>query len=206
MKLYEYVITRDFGFAPNPYYGLCTLATCKPKIRRTAQISDWIVGFGGSATSVRGRLVYIMKVSEKITFDEYWQDEIFNRKKPTFLKGDKASYGDNIYHHDGQLEWKQENSHHSLEDGINYVNLKKDTSQDAVLISDKFWYFGNNACKLPSKFNSIIFKGRAHKIERNEGAIKELIEWLSINYEEGINGIPVSLVRKSNFVRFAGDK
>ena len=34
MKLYSYIVARDFGFAPNPFYGFCTLATCKPKIAK----------------------------------------------------------------------------------------------------------------------------------------------------------------------------
>ncbi len=28
---------RDYGFAPNPFHGICTLATCKPVIRRVAR-------------------------------------------------------------------------------------------------------------------------------------------------------------------------
>ena len=34
MVIYEYVMTDDTGFAPNPFYGICTLACCKPVIRR----------------------------------------------------------------------------------------------------------------------------------------------------------------------------
>ena len=36
--LYSYVITRDYGFAPNPFGGICTLATCKPGIRNHAKV------------------------------------------------------------------------------------------------------------------------------------------------------------------------
>ena len=32
--VYEYVMTSDSGFAPNPFHGTCTLACCKPKIRK----------------------------------------------------------------------------------------------------------------------------------------------------------------------------
>ncbi|WP_225761747.1 hypothetical protein [Acinetobacter sp. Marseille-P8610] len=34
MKIFSYVVSRDFGFAPNPFFNFCTLATCKPKIRK----------------------------------------------------------------------------------------------------------------------------------------------------------------------------
>ena len=45
-KVYMYVVDRDFGFAPNPFHGFCTLATCKPRTRRVAKVGDWIVGMG----------------------------------------------------------------------------------------------------------------------------------------------------------------
>lgn len=46
MTLYSYVVAHDFGFAPNPFDGLCTLATCKPDIRKKAAVGDYIVGTG----------------------------------------------------------------------------------------------------------------------------------------------------------------
>ena len=36
MEIFSYVITHDSGFAPNPFGGFLTLATCKPKIRKSA--------------------------------------------------------------------------------------------------------------------------------------------------------------------------
>jgi hypothetical protein len=44
MKLYCYIVTHDTGFSPNPFHGYCTLACCKPTIRRTAKEGDWVVG------------------------------------------------------------------------------------------------------------------------------------------------------------------
>lgn len=32
--LFSYVVETDSGFAPNPFFGVCTLARCKPSIRR----------------------------------------------------------------------------------------------------------------------------------------------------------------------------
>jgi Nucleotide modification associated domain 2 len=44
MTLYSYIVTHDTGFAPNPFFGFCTLACCKPGIRKHADKLDWIVG------------------------------------------------------------------------------------------------------------------------------------------------------------------
>ncbi|MFH1865797.1 MAG: hypothetical protein ABIK85_07930, partial [Candidatus Eisenbacteria bacterium] len=38
MRLFSYIVARDYGFAPNPFCGVCTLATCKPKIRESASV------------------------------------------------------------------------------------------------------------------------------------------------------------------------
>jgi hypothetical protein len=64
--LFTYVIARDFGFAPNPFHGVCTLATCKPGIRKSASVGDWILGIGGKKLGLMHRkCILLMKVSEK---------------------------------------------------------------------------------------------------------------------------------------------
>jgi hypothetical protein len=206
MKLYSYVITRDYGFAPNPYHGFCTLATCKPRIRRVAKVGDWVAGFGGSGTSVPKKLVYIMQVSEKITFEDYWNDERFFDKRPFFMGSRKMSYGDNIYDHDIETDsWIQHNSHHSLVDGFtNYENLNRDTSANAVLISNTFWYFGRNACNIPSEYQSFVARARNHNTFKVEEDIVAFITWLNSICCKGIYGIPFSLTNKREFVRFSG--
>lgn len=204
MKMYSYVIPRDYGFAPNPYFGYCTLATCKPRIRQSAQVGDWVAAFGAANTSVRGCLVVLMQVGEILTFDEYWEDVRFVYKKPVFNKGIKFMYGDNIYHNTNN-GWMQEPSHHSMPDGsINYVNLERDTQADSVLIATEFYYFGNNAIFVPPEFDKLIGKGRNHMICRDEHLISEFIHYVSSNYSRGINGVPNS--RKiGQFAHYRGE-
>ncbi|MDE0086171.1 MAG: hypothetical protein OXU23_10695, partial [Candidatus Poribacteria bacterium] len=74
MKLYSYVVARDFGFAPNPFYQFCTLGTCKPKIRKHAKDEDWIVGTGSKTREREGCLVFVMQVTEVVSFNDYWSD------------------------------------------------------------------------------------------------------------------------------------
>ena len=207
MKLYSYVITRDFGFAPNPYFGLCTLATCKPVIRRKCNIGDWVAGFGGSATPVHRKLVYLMKVTETLTFNQYWNAPRFEKKKPCFNKSIKYCYGDNIYHHEDGQAWRQEFSHHSYEDGVNQINLERDTQTDRVLISDYFWYFGNRAVLLEDELSSFIAAGRGHHVfsgEESEFFIEKVTNYLSASYEMGISGMPFS--QKGEFIQYRGER
>ena len=146
--LYSYPITRDFGFAPNPFHGYCTLATCKPDIRKSAKIGDWVMGVGGSTLpSVKRKCIYLMKITDKLSFSQYWQDARFSLKKPVRNGSRVQMLGDNIYHRDENGDWIQEDSHHSKADGsINPINLRRDTGRcEQVLVSDNFLYFGTDA-------------------------------------------------------------
>lgn len=153
MALHSYVVRYDSGFAPNPFYGYCTLATCKPDIRRTAELGDWIVGSGSDARKVRrgGYLVYAMRVTEDMTFEQYDADPRFAAKKPYRSGSRKQSCGDNIYYRDAVSgAWMQRDSFHSRDDGSPYPDhVKRDTGVNRVLISNDFVYFGGYGPKLP---------------------------------------------------------
>ncbi len=206
MELLSYVIKRDFGFAPNPYFGYCTLATCKPMIRRYASIGDWLAAFGGSNTTVKGKLVMLMQIDETMDYDSYWQDIRFMKKIPTFYKGHNFAYGDNIYHHGADGNWVQESSHHSNEDGsINQNNLLHDTKSNRVLISEKFWYFGNNAIDIPIEYEELVHKGRGHKKCIDTEKINHFINWVSENWISSINGTPFSR-QTGKFIHFKGER
>lgn len=103
MAVFSYVVKNDLGFAPNPFHGWCTLACCKPTIRRVAQPGDLIVGMSSRCEQV----VYIMRVSERMGFAEYWRDRRFRAKQPDWNATDpRGRYGDNIYRprEDGSFE------------------------------------------------------------------------------------------------------
>lgn len=175
-RFFSYVLTRDFGFAPNPFNGICTLATCKPKIRGAADIGDWILGTSSTKGGKRSYLVYIMKVDEKISFNDYWLTPKYAVKKPIMNGSLKKMYGDNIYYHDG-INWIQADSHHSLEDGRpNIDNIKKDTSVDAVLISYEFYYFGKMGLYVPDEIlPNIVKKGPGHRCPERRWGEKLLL-------------------------------
>lgn len=99
-KVFVYVVDRDFGFAPNPFHGSCTLATCKPVIRKSAALGDWVVGMGGSRLKATGRRIFAMRVDRKISFNEYWNAPEFRNKKPVRNGSAKMMVGDNIYFRD----------------------------------------------------------------------------------------------------------
>jgi hypothetical protein len=159
-NLYVYVVDRDFGFAPNPFHGYCTLATCKPRIRKGARIGDWVMGVGGRRLRATGKCIFVMNISEICTFQDYWADTRFQIKKPVRNGSPVMMVGDNVYHkNETTRDWIQEDSHHSNTDGsTNMTNLKRDTQSDNVLISNHFFYFGSAAP--PVDLPSIDYKNR----------------------------------------------
>lgn len=197
---FSYIITRDFGFAPNPFHGVLTLATCKPKIRKTAQIGDYLIGNSNKATG--NKLIYMAKVDEILTFDEYWNDTRFQCKKPTMNGSFKTLYGDNIYHHENG-EWIQANSHHSLENGlVNHANLDKDTgTTDRLLICRDFFYLGASMIEIADRFPDCVHHLIGHH-QVEEDSCKALWQYLEERYpEKGLIDVP-NLFR--SFIRYNG--
>lgn len=151
MTVWSYKISRDYGFAPNPFFGFCTVGCCKPGIRKGAKIGDLIVGCGSTALRLEGKIIFAMVVEEKLTFDEYWQDARFLKRRPSFKAGRAQMYGDNIYYSDDDKRWNQCDSHHSLENGDkNDDNADRDLKSNSVLVSRNFSYFGDNAVTIPA--------------------------------------------------------
>lgn len=187
--LYIYVVDRDFGFAPNPFHGYCTLATCKHPIRESAQVGDWIMGVGGRRLKATGRCVYLMRVSEILTYNSYWSDIRFQRKKPLRNGSKVMKVGDNIYHQEvGDESWIQEDSNHSNPDGSsNADNLNRDTSSVNVLVSNHFYYFGKSAPVVD--LSSIGYANHIgySKKPLNEDAITDFIERFKLNYRREKN-------------------
>lgn len=207
MKLYSYIITRDFGFAPNPFHGHCTLATCKPRIRCNASIGDVIVGVGSGAqnSSLKNKLVYAMIVQEKMTYDEYWADNRFQCKKPIMTGSLMQMYGDNIYHTDSELGIiVQENSHHSYDEGkTNYKNYNRDVPGQYVLISQEYWYWGGVGIDIPNKFLCLANVARNHIVIKDENLIADFLLWLRSLEDRGIVGFPYYFSQP--FMRYKGE-
>lgn len=187
-KLYSYIVANDTGFAPNPFYGYCTLATCKPKIRETAQVGDWIVGTGSKRKGKAGYAVYAMRVTEIMTFDEYWNDPRFLDKRPNRQSSSlKEKAGDNIYYRaEKDDEWQQSESYHDC------THMEKDTRVNRVLISDDFVYWGGDGALMPL-FNgeSVCCSTQGHKCRFDGNVVRGFIEWVRSLGVAGCCGSPL---------------
>jgi hypothetical protein len=203
MKGFSYIISRDYGFAPNPFYGICTLATCKPIVRKHCDVGDYVIGLSPRDRGRGNKLIYLMRVTEVSRFDDYWNDARFACKKPVMNGSLKKAYGDNIYHHDVRGNWLQDDSHHTMPDGsVNEVNLLRDTgTTDRVLISNDFYYWGRNCITLPPDLVRSLTIGVGQR--RLEAAVvQKVIDYVdSLDQEKGYLGDPLKFHK---FIRYDG--
>jgi len=201
MTLYSYVVARDYGFAPNPFLGFCTLATCKPGIRKGAKVGDWIVGIGSKQYGLEGRLVYAMQVTETCSFDEYWRDPRFRQKRPNLRGSLKQAFGDNIYHRDADTgRWIQEASHHSFPNGrANPANVRHDTQAPRVLVSTDFVYWGGDGPVIPARFRRAhgenVCCQRGYKCDFSEVFVTSFVQWIRLQGTWGYAGRPREFAR-----------
>lgn len=183
MTLFSYTILVDGGSAPNPYWGICTLAICKPKIRRVAQPGDWIVGFGAKdvdGVNYAGKIVYAMRVHESMSFKDY--DDLCKKqlkgKIPDVSHRDvRRRLGDCIFDYSKDPEGKMRLSVHTLK------NRRKDLSGKNVLLSDHFFYFGSKAVKVPKHLEPLIIQQQGHRSTMNDPWKHEFVEWIERNYK-----------------------
>jgi hypothetical protein len=178
-RLFTYTIPIDDGAAPNPFRGICTLAICKPGIRRVAKQGDWVVGLGSKQApsgDLSNRVVYAMRVEEVLPLEEYdrqaptaWPHRIPNVDSPDLSR----RLGDCIYDFSNGKPLQPRPSVHGRE------NVETDLSGRNVLISHYFYYWGAKAIELPPSLLSICHQTQGHKSDSNAPHFNRFVSWLN---------------------------
>jgi hypothetical protein len=146
MRLYSYIVAVDDGFAPCAMRGVCSLACCKPKIRKKAQRGDWMMGTTPKKRGAK-RLVYLMQVEQALTFAEYSRDPKLRRRRDCIYFPKK----------NGGFRQKKNPWH-------KHSSMKKDLSGKHALVSRRFVYFGASAPELPVEFRKYVARGQGHRV------------------------------------------
>jgi hypothetical protein len=175
--LYSYTITHDDGAAPNPFGGMCSLAICKPGIRKAAKVGDWIAGLGSvnaPSGNLSSLLIYAMRVDEVLTLQQYdsqakerWPERIPNAA--SFALQERL--GDCIYDYSSG-EAQQRHGVHGPQ------HMKKDLSGRNVLLSWDFYYYGNRAIPLPIALRGILHQTQGFKSDANDELMPEFVNWI----------------------------
>lgn len=207
MNLYTYRLTVDSGDAPNPYGNICSLAICKPSIRRCCKVNDWIVGLvsqtlinktKGNQTEVNN-ILYAMRVTQKLTFEEYdiLCKEKFKNKLPKIdKKGDCLYYKENDNYKQNDNYKENDNYKQRKNYAHNLQNMKTDLGGKFVILSDDFYYFGKNSIKIPKHLEPIIIKQQGHQKDKNKNYISDFITFIR-KQKQGINGTPYEKISET---------
>jgi hypothetical protein len=175
--LFSYCIPYDDGAAPNPFWGVCTLAICKPRIRQAANVGDWIVGTGSKNSpigDVSNKVVYAMFVTQKMTMEDYdrFTKSELRRKIPKMESKDlRRCVGDSIYDFSKYPPCLRPGVH-------NEENRATDLSGGWVLLSDYFFYFGDKPKGLPDYLLRIVKQGQGHRSTSNMPYVDTFIQWI----------------------------
>ncbi|MHA1211285.1 MAG: hypothetical protein ACTSSH_02380 [Candidatus Heimdallarchaeota archaeon] len=187
MKVYSYVIREDSGFAPNPFWDYCTLASTQALVRQIAKPGDWIVGLKENSQELEDHhLVFAMLITEKMSYEKYWYDPRFQVKQPDFsVEEEIFRLGDNFYEPHG-FDFVQHYSKHSrdfFDTEEDWIKQKhRDLQGKYVLISDKehFHYFGAEPAKIPSKeLIELLFCDIGHKCIADPKIPSEFLELIN---------------------------
>ena len=167
-RIYSYVVAHDTGAAPNVEGGYCTLAICKPVIRRGANPGDWVVGLWPVPN--RYRVTFFLQIADAIPIGDYWNDDRFQHKKPG-----RSKTPDNIYRHtlDGPV-WVP-NRIHPISSAAHDLGGRR------VLFGDRFWYFGANPVELPAAYKDLDLPNprRGHRVQTwSDAKLGSFVEWL----------------------------
>lgn len=190
-RICAYTVTDDTGFAPHIKDGWISLACCSGPTRKGAEVGDFVLGVSGSTMDgVKKHVpIYLMKVEEKLSFDEYFHREEFRGRVDNFYeKVEGEGYKQNRKFVDDE---RYKNRHPEGEDP---------EKSEYVLLSQDFYYFGDrwkideNLCEKMEDFcKSVGFTfvpGFTYKEITDEDEIRGLIEFFGSNYNKGKIGEP----------------
>ena len=181
--LYSYKMTDDTGFAPNPFFEILSLATCKPLIREKKKKGDFVAGFTSKELCDEKigmeKLVFIMRITEKLNYSEYYNDKRFDCKKAKGVSRITQS-GDNIYFKHNRMYTQAQTYFHRTKE-----LMEHDLISDKVLLSKDFFYFGISAIPL-DKFKINIPKTQsAHGVRTTDDKeVSRLWEYLTNHFRK----------------------
>ncbi|MFU2325627.1 hypothetical protein [Pseudomonas sp. NFX98] len=189
MKLLKYVMTHDSGLAPNPYFGVCSLALCTPNhMNANLERGDWIVGHTSKATG--HRLVYAMRLTRVLDMNEYFSQ--FPEKHPSPYGTVEQQHGDNMYfREDGRWRRLPSAEHNSVD------SFQQDQGRKVYLAEgeNRFWYFGAGnrmptLLEFADQFPWLIMDRQGFEYIHDAERIRAFTDWLCSMGQGGRMGKP----------------
>lgn len=170
-RIFLYKLLTDNGGAPATYRGRLSLAICKPRIRASAEVGDWIVGVAGKSLHPDAGLLYIAQVDEILVDGEYYRDDRFKRR-PDAVYGWKGS----------RLKLRADARFHNAKDSFKDIGSGPRYQRARVLLSSKFRYYGRASSDWYAAVSTLAHqmgqaRGIGHKVKLTDTEYKA---WMKV--------------------------
>jgi hypothetical protein len=170
-RVFIYKLRTDNGGAPAVYRGRLSLAICKPRIRATAEVGDWIVGIAGKSLHSDSGILYIAQVDEVLENGEYYRVGRFARRPD-------AVYEWKV----GRLKLRADPRFHGPENAGSDIGGAPDYTEARVLLSSKFRYYGRASSTWYAAVSPLAHqmgqaRGIGHKVDLSEVEYKA---WMKV--------------------------
>ncbi len=176
-RIWRYVLAADNGMAPCSDDGMLSLTCCKPLIRRSACVGEWVVGFAPKGIR-RGHVAWAGRIAEVVSLGEY--EQRFSGRRDAIYKLAGYSWGDQ------EILTPLRNDYHADEG-----SRSRDRSGKNALIFEPFWYWGGEGIAAPDEISDLAhyYVGQSARNSSPE-RIALLETWLRSVAAPGVHGKP----------------
>lgn len=134
-----------------------------------------------------GHVVYVMKITDTMSMADYddWTRQQLPAKVPVWHSRDhRRRVGDSIYDFRADPPEQRQGVHGA-------ENASTDLNGRNVLLSNHYFYFGDQAIPLPDALRPIVKQGQGHRSWSNEPYFANFVLWLEgFRMQPGIHGQP----------------
>jgi hypothetical protein len=173
-RIWRYVLASDNGMAPCIDDGILTLTCCKPGIRKSARLNEWVVGFFPKSSP--GRIAWVGQVFDVVTMGEF--------------EGKYAGRRDALYRLIGHTDDGTEILH-PLRDDYHANRRQTDFRGRNALVFSPFWYWGGRGIAAPEDIAgwAHYYVGQSARFSTSE-RLARLESWMRSEAKPGVHGAP----------------
>jgi len=170
-RIYVYKLRTENGSAPAVFRSQLSLAICKPKIRATADVGDWIIGVAGKDLRPGAPLIYVAQVTDVIENGLYYLTKRYLRRP------------DNIYKwRNARLKLMPPPQVHDESDESRDIGTAPLYKGARVLLSQRYRYFGRSASDWYAGVSPVAHQlaqavGRGHRVNHPD---EDHLAWMKV--------------------------
>jgi hypothetical protein len=170
-RIWRYALVTDNGMAPCLEKGILSLCLCKPTIRKSGRIGEWVVGFVPKRINDgRVHVAWAGRIAEIFPMGDY--EKQFPGRQDAIYKLTERGW---VF----------------LRDDYHERSRSRDIDGKNALIFDPFWYWGDAGIAAPDEISNLAYYyvGQTTKNSSPE-RIEHLEAWLRSVAEPGVHGKP----------------